>query len=126
MKITKTRLKQLIKEEIKSCILQESAGWFDWRDIELLLADRNEEGDTTRDLVEILQEMGAIIVDQHSHSMNKYDMKSRDFVHDVLSNYENELEPYMSEYPDMDFNDMAEILDDSLAEALANSHGARE
>ena len=118
MKITMNRLKEIIQEEIRRDSLRESEGWFDWKEIEKLLADRDEQGEVTRDLIEVLQEMGDIIGTYYSDSMNKYDMDSMDFFYDVIGNYEQELEPYRGEYPDVDEGDMAEILAESTQEAL--------
>ena len=118
MKITKSRLKEIIQEELHRDLLQESEGWFDWKEVEKVLSERDEEGEVTRDLVEVLQEMGYTIGTYYPESMNKYDMESMDFFYDVIGNYEDELGPYRSEYPDMDENEMAEILAESTQEAL--------
>ncbi len=118
MKITKSRLKEIIQEELRRDLLQESRGWFGWREVEKVLAERDEEGEVTRDLVEVLQEMGRTIGTYYPESMNKYDMESMDFFYDVIGNYEDELGPYRGDYPDMDENEMAEILAESTQEAL--------
>ena len=117
MKITKGRLKEIIKEELQKD-LHESQGWFKWKYVEELLAERNEDGDVTKDLIEVLQEMGRIIGEYYSSDLNEYGMGSMDFVHDVLSNYEEELEPYRGEYPNVDEKEMAGILDEELQTTL--------
>jgi len=118
MKITKNRLKEIIKEELRKDLLQESEGWFNWKEVDSLLAERDENGEVTRDLIEVLQEMGHVIATDYSSSMNNYDMESMDFIHDVLGNYEDELEPYRGEYPNVDMDEMAEILGEALQDAL--------
>jgi len=120
MKITQSRLRQVIKEEVQK--INEAQGWFEWREVDKLLAQRHSEtGELTRDLIEILQEMGAIIATNYSSAMKKYDMGSMDFVYDILNNYDDELAPYRTAYGVA--ADEAEILDEAIREATQAQPG---
>jgi len=129
MKITQSRLRQVIKEEVQKMneprgtwLHNEAQGWFKWREVDKLLAQRHPKtGELTKDLIEILQEMGAIIATNYSSAMKKYDMGSMDFVYDVLDNYDDELVPYRTAYGAA--ANEAEILDEAIREATQTQPG---
>ena len=112
MKLTKSKLKQIIKEEMQK-VLQESEGWFDWPYIDELLSEEHPDGGPAYDLDSLLEKMGSTIRDFYGFDTRKYDMESMDLASDVVQNYENELS---TAYPDINLEAAAESLDRYIRE----------
>jgi hypothetical protein len=89
MKVGRQALKRIIKEEI-SKIYENRA----MPDIAAAI-DQNKD---TMDLVEIINEIGALVAQNHYTLTLKYDMGSMDLAGDVIAQFEEALAPYMNDY----------------------------
>ena len=107
MKLTKSKLKQIIKEELSN-VLRESMGGFDWPFVDELMSEEHPDGGPAYDLEGLLEKIGSTIRDFYGFDTRKYDMDSMDLAVDVIQNYEDELKAV---YPDIDLETAAEILD---------------
>jgi hypothetical protein len=89
VKVAKGRLKQLIREEMHK--IQEG---FSMPDIQAVI----DGGHETMDLVELVNEMGALVAQNHYRLTLKYDMDSMNLAGDIITEFEKDLIPYMNDY----------------------------
>jgi|TARA_R110000824_G_scaffold292949_4_gene481391 hypothetical protein len=66
------------------------------------IADVIEQHKGTMDLVEIVNEIGALVAQNHYTMTLKYDMGSMDLAADIIAQFERELMPYMNDYFEKD------------------------
>lgn len=115
MKIARSTLKQLIRAP--SHQIQESTWMPD-------VADAIAQGNETMDLVEIINEIGALVAQNHYRLTFKYDMGSMDLAGDLITEFEDALVPYMNDCfgEDADTNiklgKTVEWLDEAIREEL--------
>lgn len=89
MKVAKGRLKQLIREELHR--LREGTALPD-------VQDAIEKNRDSWDLVEIINEIGALVAQNHYNLILKYDMASMDLAGDIITEFEEALAPYIDDY----------------------------
>ena len=89
MKIGRSVLKRIIQEEAHK--IYENRAMPD-------IAKAIQEGQDTMDLVEIMNEIGALVAQNHYPLTLKYDMGSMDLAGDVITQFERELMSYMDDY----------------------------
>ena len=115
MKIAKVRLKQLIREELWR--LREGTALPD-------VQNAIEKNRDSWDLVEIINEIGALIAQNHSNLTLKYDMGSMDLAGDIIAEFEEALAPYIDDYFGEEASDhtklgkMLEWLDEAIRDEL--------
>jgi len=86
MKITQSRLKQIIREELRALRQMPE------------IADVIEQGRNSMDLVEITNEIGALIVQNHYIAIEDHDEGIAGVASDVVAEFEKVLMPYMNDY----------------------------
>ena len=89
VKVAKGRLKQLIREELHR--LREGTALPD-------VQDAIEKNRDSWDLVEIINEIGALVAQNHYNLILKYDMGSMDLAGDIITEFEETLAPYIDDY----------------------------
>ena len=115
MKIAKVRLKQLIREELHR--LREGTALPDVQDA----IEKNRE---SWDLVEIINEIGALVAQNHYNLILKYDMGSMDLAGDIITEFEQALAPYIDDYfgdetnEQMKLGKILEWLDEAIRDEL--------
>ena len=86
MRITETRLKQIIREELRA--LQQMPE----------VAETLARGIDSMDLVEIINEIGALIVQNHYIAIEDHEQGTVGVAGDVVAEFEEGLMPYMDDY----------------------------
>jgi hypothetical protein len=89
MKIARSTLKRIIKEEVYK--IYENRAMPD-------IAAAIDQNKGAMDLVEIINEIGALVAQNHYTLTLKYDMGSMDLAGDVIAQFEEALTPYMNDY----------------------------
>ena len=89
MKITAKRLKQIVREEVDQFRARRGMP-----DIRAAI----EKYRDSWDLVEIINEIGALVAQNHYSMTYKYDMGSMDLAGDILTEFEEDLMPYIRDY----------------------------
>ena len=100
MKIAKVRLKQLIREELHR--LREGTALPD-------VQDAIEKNRDSWDLVEIINEIGALVAQNHYNLILEYDMSSMDLAGDIITEFEEALSPYIDDYFGDEANDQMKL-----------------
>ena len=115
MKVAKGRLKQLIREELHR--LREGTALPD-------VQDAIEKNRDSWDLVEIINEIGAPVAQNHYNLILKYDMASMDLAGDIITEFEEALAPYIDDYFGYEASEqtklgkMLEWLDEAIRDEL--------
>ena len=88
MRIAETRLKQIIREELRAMRQMPE------------VAETLVRGIDSMDLVEIINEIGALIVQNHYIAIEDHEQGTLGVAGDVVAEFEEGLMPYMNDYFD--------------------------
>ena len=86
MRIAETRLKQIIREELRAMRQMPE------------VAEALEQGIDSMDLVEIVNEIGALIAQNHYIAIEDHEQGTIGVAGDVVAEFEEGLMPYMDDY----------------------------
>tara|TARA_R110000824_G_scaffold158808_2_gene332881 strand:+ start:1426 stop:1758 length:333 start_codon:yes stop_codon:yes gene_type:complete len=108
MKIPHTHLKQTTHEESRSMRSMPE------------IVDVIKQGYKTMDLVEIINEAGARVAQNHYNLIQKYDMGSMDLAADMITEFESALKPYLDDCfgEGQDHSKVVQWLDEAIRDEL--------